>query len=211
MLRIVILLLSALASLGSFASEPITLDWQQLRPEPSQNQVTLPDISDENRLQLQKILILTHSGNPHDLERIKSIKMQLKSEGVDADELLTLRDAYIQTQKLAAETIITEFDGKNVRIPGFLVPIEFSGAMVTTDFLLVPNAGACIHMPPPPANQIVRISFPEGYKMKNVQHPVWVEGTLTSLVQSEDIYMVDGSSNITMGYHLDASTVVDYQ
>ncbi|WP_299017961.1 DUF3299 domain-containing protein [uncultured Photobacterium sp.] len=152
-----------------------------------------------------------HSGEQLDLERIKSIKMQLKTKGVDADELLKLRDVYIQAQKMAAETITTEFDGKKVRIPGFLVPIEFSDAMVTTDFLLVPIAGACIHMPPPPANQIVHISFPDGYKMKNVRHPVWVEGIITSSVKSEEVYIVDGTSNITMGYSLDASKVFDYQ
>jgi len=204
-------LLFAFVPLYSNASAPIDLDWQELRPETPINQITLPELSDENRLQLQKIFTLMQSGEARDLERIALIKKQLKIEGVDADELLKSREMYIQAQKKAAETITTEFDGKKVRIPGFLVPIEFSDAMVTTDFLLVPVAGACIHMPPPPANQIVRISFPGGYKMRNIQHPVWVEGIISSFVKSEDVYIVDGISNITMGYSLDASKVVDYK
>ncbi|MGR5126115.1 DUF3299 domain-containing protein [Photobacterium swingsii] len=198
-------------SIGCFANDPITLDWQTLRPEVGPNPVILPELSDENRRQIQQIFTLMKSDDPQALDRVTLIKKQLNAKGVDADELLELRRLYIQAQKKAAETITTAFDGKYVRIPGFLVPIEFSDAMVVTDFLLVPVAGACIHMPPPPANQIVRISFPEGYKMKNVQYPVWVEGVIASSVESEDVYIVDGTSNITMGYSLNASKVVDYQ
>ena len=64
-------------------------------------------------------------------------------------------------------------------------------------FLLVPVAGACIHMPPPPANQIVRVSYPEGYEMRTVQYPVWVEGTINSRLKTENVYIVDGAS----GHH----------
>ncbi|MGF1833177.1 DUF3299 domain-containing protein [Photobacterium sanguinicancri] len=198
-------------SLGCYGMDPITIEWQSLRPETAQNPITLPDLSDEERLQLQRVFTLMQSSGLQDTDRIALIKKQLKSKGIDVDELLELRRLYIQAQKKSAEAITTAFDGKNVRIPGFLVPIEFSDAMVTTDFLLVPVAGACIHMPPPPANQIVRISFPEGYEVKNVQYPVWVEGVIASSVKSEDVYIVDGTSNITMGYSLNASKVVDYE
>ncbi|MDO6498949.1 DUF3299 domain-containing protein [Photobacterium sanguinicancri] len=198
-------------SLGCYGMDPITIEWQSLRPETAQNPITLPDLSDEERLQLQRVFTLMQSSGLQDTDRIALVKKQLKSKGIDVDELLELRRLYIQAQKKSAEAITTAFDGKNVRIPGFLVPIEFSDAMVTTDFLLVPVAGACIHMPPPPANQIVRISFPEGYKVKNVQYPVWVEGVIASSVKSEDVYIVDGTSNITMGYSLNASKVVDYE
>ncbi|OLQ71708.1 hypothetical protein BIT28_12280 [Photobacterium proteolyticum] len=210
MTRLIPFLLT-LASFSIFANEMITLDWQKLRPETAQNMVTLPDLSYENRLKIQQIFTLMNSSSQHDLERLKSMKVQLKSEGIDADELLELREVYIQTQKKAAETTTRAFDGKKVRIPGFLVPIEFSDAMVTTDFLLVPFAGACIHMPPPPPNQIIRISFPEGYKMRTVQHPVWVEGTIISKIMSEEVYILDGASHITMGYSLNASKVSDYR
>ena len=52
-------------------------------------------------------------------------KLSLKKEDIDADALLQMREEYIASQKRAAETITTEFDGQKVRIPGFLVPIEF--------------------------------------------------------------------------------------
>ncbi|WP_017071226.1 DUF3299 domain-containing protein, partial [Vibrio crassostreae] len=71
-------------------------------------------------------------------------------------------------------------------------------------------AGACIHMPPPPANQIVRVSFPEGFQVQNVQYPVWVEGDFSSNKVTEEVFLVDGKSNLTMGYEMKASMIEDY-
>ncbi|WP_157936691.1 hypothetical protein [Vibrio breoganii] len=47
--------------------------------------------------------------------------------------------------------------------------------------------------------------------MKTVQYPVWVEGTIFSELKSEDVYIVDGTSNITMGYSLNATHVKYYE
>ena len=52
--------------------------------------------------------------------------------------------------------VVDTFDGKRVKIPGFVVPLEGT-AELTTEFLLVPYFGACIHVPPPPSNQIVYV------------------------------------------------------
>jgi hypothetical protein len=48
-------------------------------------------------------------------------------------------------------------DGQNIRLPGYIVPLEVSEEGRTTEFLLVPYFGACIHVPPPPSNQIVHV------------------------------------------------------
>ncbi|MEZ9705875.1 hypothetical protein [Vibrio breoganii] len=47
--------------------------------------------------------------------------------------------------------------------------------------------------------------------MKTVQYPVWVKGTISSELKSEDVYIVDGTSNITMGYSLNATHVKNYE
>jgi hypothetical protein len=49
-----------------------------------------------------------------------------------------------------------ELDGVAIRLPGYLVPLDESGNGIK-EFLLVPYFGACIHTPPPPANQIVLV------------------------------------------------------
>lgn len=52
--------------------------------------------------------------------------------------------------------VVEELNGKGVRIPGYVVPLEGYEEAIT-EFLLVPYFGACIHTPPPPANQIVHV------------------------------------------------------
>ncbi|MDU0353438.1 DUF3299 domain-containing protein [Paraglaciecola aquimarina] len=75
--------------------------------------------------------------------------------------------------------IVQSLNGKLVKVPGFVVPLEGSNDG-TTEFLLVPYFGACIHVPPPPANQIVYVKFAKGVAINNIQDAVWVTGTLTT-------------------------------
>ncbi|CAH6828795.1 conserved hypothetical protein [Vibrio chagasii] len=205
-----ITLFVSIVSFGSLASEPTELDWKDLRPVHAQNQIVLPEISYQQKLTLQKIFTLNQYNDPKSNDELATLKETLKSEGLDADELLKLRSEYIANQQRASETVTQDFDGKKVRIPGFLVPIAFSEPLVATEFLLVPTAGACIHMPPPPANQIVRVSYPEGYKVETVQYPVWVEGVISSKLTTDNVYLVDGDTDVTMGYDMNASLVVNY-
>lgn len=84
-------------------------------------------------------------------------------------------------QKSAAQ----QLDGKVVSIPGFMVPLEDDLDQVT-EFLLVPYAGACIHVPPPPPNQIVYVKMNSNSKVKvTFTDPIMVTGQLKiSTVQS---------------------------
>jgi hypothetical protein len=68
-------------------------------------------------------------------------------------------------------------DGKKVRVPGFLVPLEDNQEAVS-EFLIVPSPQACIHVPAPPPNQIVFVKMAPGQKAKMSYGPVWVQGKL---------------------------------
>ena len=68
-------------------------------------------------------------------------------------------------------------NGTEVRIPGFIVPLEEAKGEVT-EFLLVPYFGACIHTPPPPANQIVRVIAADTVKGLHAMDTVKVSGIL---------------------------------
>lgn len=69
-------------------------------------------------------------------------------------------------------------NGKPIRIAGFLVPLEW-GKRELKEFLLVPYFGACIHVPPPPANQIIHVVPDRPYKAKDGMDAVWVSGVIT--------------------------------
>ncbi|HSR69690.1 MAG TPA: DUF3299 domain-containing protein [Acidobacteriota bacterium] len=73
---------------------------------------------------------------------------------------------------------LTKLNGKTVRIPGFMVPLDDDDEAVN-EFLLVPYVGACIHTPPPPPNQLVHVKM-QGRKRAEVLWwvPIWVEGKL---------------------------------
>jgi uncharacterized protein len=83
-------------------------------------------------------------------------------------------DLPITQQKNAAVLL----DGKTVSIPGFMVPLEDDLDKVT-EFLLVPYAGACIHVPPPPPNQMVYVEMKGATKVKvTFTDPIMVTGQL---------------------------------
>ncbi len=94
-----------------------------------------------------------------------------------------------------------KLEGKAIRIPGYIVPLE-EGKNGMTEFLLVPYFGACIHSPPPPANQIIHVlprSVPKGVRSMD---PVWISGTLVR--EKTDSYM--GAA----GYRMQALLVEPY-
>ncbi|MCH8477425.1 MAG: DUF3299 domain-containing protein [Wenzhouxiangella sp.] len=87
-----------------------------------------------------------------------------------------------------------EMDGIHARIPGFVVPIETDGEGRLKEFFLVPYFGACIHVPPPPANQIIYGRLERPIPMVNIWDAFWMEGTL----YIEDVEYETAASAYTM-------------
>lgn len=96
----------------------------------------------------------------------------------------------------------TDWVGKTVRIPGFIVPLDYSGSAVTT-FILVPYAGACIHVPPPPANQLVLVTTETPFESGGIFEAVHVTGQLGVTSVSTDLAEV--------GYSMDAEDIKLYR
>ena len=77
-------------------------------------------------------------------------------------------------------------DGAYIRMPGFIIPLSISTEGVT-EFVLVPYIGACIHVPPPPPNQLVFAKASEPWPDDNLWDAVWVVGTMRTQLQSTEI------------------------
>ncbi len=113
-------------------------------------------------------------------------------EGSDADTMANSLDgqlssdismeesARLQRYQAALTSTRTrqELDGTRIRIPGFVVPINFDDQQRVTEFFLVPFFGACIHVPPPPPNQIIYAQVDDAFVLESIFDPVWLEGTL---------------------------------
>ena len=77
----------------------------------------------------------------------------------------------------STKTVAT-MDGKRIRLGGYPVPLESDAKGNSTLFFLVPYPGACIHVPPPPPNQLVLVRYPKGLKIDDIYTPLWVTGPL---------------------------------
>lgn len=82
-------------------------------------------------------------------------------------------------QQSGSRRVVEELDGQFVRLPGFMLPLEYGPGGIVESFLLVPYVGACVHVPPPPPNQIVFVdTSAEPVKSRGMWDPIWIVGTL---------------------------------
>ena len=95
-----------------------------------------------------------------------------------------------------------KLDNQEVRIPGFVVPLEGDAKKITA-FLLVPYFGACIHVPPPPTNQGVDVSYPKGAPVDDLWDAIWVKGKMRTVSSSHEM--------ATASYSMEAVEVSVYE
>jgi uncharacterized protein len=98
----------------------------------------------------------------------------------------------------APPMVVAELDSKRVRIGGYVVPLDFDAKSIK-EFLLVPFVGACIHVPPPPANQIIYVNIDRGFDLIGTFDPVTVTGT----IKTETAF----TGLADAGYSIEAETV----
>ena len=86
---------------------------------------------------------------------------------------------------------IRKLMGKSVKIPGFAVPLEGDdGFEYVKEFLLVPTFGACIHVPPPPPNQVIHVILDKSVHFEKLLYAVWITG----IIEIGE-YFLEGSSD----------------
>jgi hypothetical protein len=201
--------LALLASV-SFADAPRALMWADLVPKVTAADNPFAKLDKEQLVQLNTIATVRDRKARGDttlsaleLADERALSRDLTKAGVDVDGLLAKR-------KQMANQANSALDGQTIRLPGYLLPLEFSGKRVT-EFLLVPWVGACIHTPPPPPNQIVYVKTSKPFDMAGVFQPIWVTGQLAAKPAKQSLYLVDGTSDISIGYTLEATGVEPYK
>ncbi|MGF6394400.1 DUF3299 domain-containing protein [Pseudomonas plecoglossicida] len=117
-------------------------------------------------------------------------------------DALSAESAPAAHQQAPDAPVVQALDGQQIKLPGYIVPLEVSEEGRTTEFLLVPYYGACIHVPPPPANQIVHISSEMGVRVEDLYQPYWIEGKLR--VRASHSELADA------GYQMDAEKIYAY-
>lgn len=82
-------------------------------------------------------------------------------------------------QALTSTRVIDSFDNMPIRIPGFMVPLKSDEQQRVVEFFIVPYFGACLHMPPPPPNQMIYGKVVDGFELSQLSEPYWFEGVVT--------------------------------
>ena len=86
--------------------------------------------------------------------------------------------AALAAMQATASGVNEKLDGQEVRIPGFIVPLELDQDGRVTEFFLVPYFGACIHVPPPPPNQMVYVVMDRGISLDSMYSAYWIAGRM---------------------------------
>ncbi|WP_333608141.1 DUF3299 domain-containing protein [Arsukibacterium sp.] len=154
------MVLAACISVAASAQEPKTIEWTDLMPE-------------EDLKMLQSMPEVQHDySQPSPFD-----------DNYNADDPA----AQAWQQILTSARVREEFNNTKVRIPGFIVPLEFDAQQNVTSFFLVPYFGACIHVPPPPPNQIIYVSGASNLRADMIYSPFWITGTLTTDTMTHDL------------------------
>jgi uncharacterized protein len=98
----------------------------------------------------------------------------------------------------------SQLDQMLVKIPGFVVPLVQDDTGLVSVFFLVPYFGACIHVPPPPPNQIVYVKLDGGgVRLGSPEEPYWITGILHT--------DTNGTRVAKAAYTLDATRMERYK
>ena len=211
----VLIPLCAVWMAGASAEEPRTINWEELAIKVSAADNPFLKLTGEQLLALSSVAGLRDRKSrgitltPEETAIETDALAKLKKDKVDVDGLLAMRDAVAAKQQAAMRAVNTEVDGKMIRIPGYVLPLEFSGTKVS-EFLLVPWVGACIHTPPPEPNQIVYVKPDKAFDIRRAFDAVWVTGRIAAKGSKRKVEIVDGSADVEVGYSLSASNVELY-
>ena len=166
------LLLSSLLVSGAIAESKAPIDATQL----SHGEIKQQGVVEQN---------LPTEVNPELNARAKSLPWDTLRPPIDQELVARYRNKEVTYDEINKyleiynKQVVADLDGQFVKMPGYLVPLNMTSDMRSTEFLLVPTMGACVHLPPPPANQIVHIIFKEGLAYEETASvPYWVYGEL---------------------------------
>ena len=210
-------LLITLNTVLGYSQEETVLSWDNLKPKGLEFENPYENLDED---QLYSLAVIARIGILMDeypervTEKVKaeadSLKKVLNAQNIDVDNLLAMRYEVAERRKKVEQAVVPDLDGEKVKMPGYLLALDLANK-TSTEFLLVPWVGACIHTPPPPANQIVFVTLKEGYQNISRYEAVWVSGVMSTQNSVSQLYLVDGSDDIHSGYTIEAKSIDKYR
>ena len=175
---------SGTAADGNISSEYQTIEWTEL----------IPDDDLQALLNPPSYISLIEDGSAEDQLVTQFTSPQASPQDAEQDRY---------QQALVSTDVKPEFDQQKIRIPGFIVPLEFNENGIISTFFLVPFFGACTHEPPPPPNQIIYSEYEPGKELNNLYDPVWITGLMNTSTITNDL--------ATSAYSMIVDSISPYQ
>ena len=206
-------LLSCLLAAGLFAvaalAEPAKVTWSDLEPPAAEIANPFESLTSDQMDGLRRMVRLEWIGEPEKQAEADAIRADLSAQGLDVDGLLAARLEIMEQRRAAAAAINEALIGQEVRIPGYVLPLEMRERKAV-EFLLVPTVGACIHTPAPPANQMIHVVHPDGIEIKGLYDPVWVTGVMEADRSVQDVRYSDGRARVEVSYLMRPARIEPY-
>lgn len=124
------------------------------------------------------------------------------SEIIGEGEMDEMKDTWKPIFDENGTKLNTALNGEMVKLPGYIAPLEAGSKGIST-FILVPYVGACIHVPPPPPNQLVLVEAEEPYAVEELFEPVLVTGRFSRFDADTELAEI--------GYRLRATAIAPFE
>ena len=193
------------------------LAWRDLAPGGDKLVDPLADLTGDQRLDLEAVAWARAAERRGEISPVGEeyeIAVEMASglarQGLDVDALVAKYESFRAAVDALNRRVDDGLDGQLVRIPGYALPLEFAGIAVK-EFLLVPYFGACIHVPPPPLNQMVFVTLDEPYVVNELFAPVWITGRMSVERSTKSLSYVDGRASLVTGYTLAGTEIEPYK
>jgi hypothetical protein len=195
------------------AADPQEISWDTLAPPTAVIENPFETLTYDQIDTLREIMRAEiraeQSDDAEARSKAQALREQMSKDGLDVDGLFAARLAIMQEREAAATRVNEDLVGASIRLPGYVLPLKFKDRKAV-EFLLVPTVGACIHTPPPPANQIVHVVYPEGIEVNGLFTPVWITGTMVAQSSVQDVGYVDGQAPVSVSYSMQPVLVEKY-
>jgi len=140
-------------------------------------------------------------------ERLNREEAKLAVSGVDTDGLLSRRQEIGRLRAEAAMAGNRELDGKEIVIPGYVIPVLDGDSGISASGYLVPERGMCSHMPAPDPNQMIRYTLATDWQADSIYEPVKLIGTLSIQPTRQEIMLLDGQIEMIAVFDLKVTKV----
>lgn len=194
-----------------------TIEWEDLVPKMEPLEDPFKTLTTNQLADLQTLFWIrdtqqksSKSADDDTIQDAVKRRRRLTRQGLDVDTLMEAIDNFEKEVAKRNQATNPELDGQMVRIPGYALPLEHVDTGVK-ELLLVPYVGACIHVPPPPANQTIYVTLEDTYIAKTLYEPVWITGRMYIKSTSKALSFVDGSADIYTAYSLEGIEVELYK